>query len=488
MNESNPPEKKNLAESEEAWGYFVGSERRVAGKPLPVHSCYDDKLVGVTFRPPEEAVEEALELGANSAREMAQLPTHARAGILRTMSEGVAAREEDFLRLLALEAGKPIKAGKVEVERCIFNLRHASEEAQRMENEFIPLDLLPSIGKRWAAVRRFPVGLILAITPFNFPLNLVGHKVAPAIAAGNATIQKPASKTPLCSLLLAQIAYESGLPAGGLSVLPMGGAESELLTSDDRFRLLTFTGSAEVGWALREKAKRKRVALELGGNAGVIVHDDANIEDAAAKCAAGGFSYAGQSCIAVQRIFVQERAYDRFLEMLVDRVGELKVGNPLDETTDVGPLISEEDARRVESWISEARDGGSQVLIGGNREDSLVEPTVLSGTDPAMKVNCEEIFGPVVTVEKYTTFQDALHAVNNSRYGLQAGVFTNRTRWVFDAFEQVEAGGVVINDVPTFRADHMPYGGVKDSGLGREGAKYAIEEMTERKVLVLNLE
>ncbi len=467
--------------------YFVGSRRTSTGEALEVRACFDDHPVARTFRPTPEAVEDALTATAAAAGRCAALPTYERARILRAMAEAVDSRREDFVRMLALEAGKPVKAGRVEVERCVFNLTNASEEAKRIGAEYFPLDLFPAASGRWALVRRFPLGTILAITPFNFPLNLVAHKVAPAIAAGNSVVQKPATKTPICSLMLAECAYEAGLPDDALSVLPCSGSRAGELARDERFALLTFTGSAAVGWGLKASARRQRVTLELGGNAGVIVCPDADLEDAARRCAAGGFSYAGQSCISVQRILVARSVFDSFSRHLVDAVGRLLVGDPLLDETDVGPLITLDDAKRVEAWIEEARRDGARILTGGQRDGALVSPTVLSGTKAPMKVNCEEVFGPVVTVEPYDSLDQAFARVNDSRYGLQAGIFTRDLPAAFKAFELLEVGGVVVNDVPTFRADHMPYGGTKDSGLGREGARYAIEEMTERKVLVLNL-
>ncbi len=467
--------------------YFIGSRRSREGQVLDVLSCFDNRLIARTFRPDAESMEAAVSAAAEAADRCAKLPTYERARILRVMSEAVSSRKEAFVRMLALEAGKPVKSAKVEVERCIFNLMNASEEAQRIESEYIPLDLFPAAAGRWALVRRFPLGTILAITPFNFPLNLVAHKLAPAIASGNSIVQKPATKTPVCSLMLAECAYESGLPENALSVLPCSGARAGELADDDRFALLTFTGSAEVGWGLKAAAGRKRVTLELGGNAGVIIHSDADLEEAARRCASGGFSYSGQSCIAVQRIFVERPVLEAFSRDLVDEVERLNVGDPLEEDTDVGPLITLEDAKRVEAWIEEARHNGARILTGGKRRESIVTPTVLTGTKPAMKVNCEEIFGPVVTIEPYDDLDQAFTRLNDSRFGLQAGIFTRDLDSCFRAYEALDVGGVVVNDVPTFRADHMPYGGTKDSGLGREGAKYAIEEMTERKILVLNL-
>jgi glyceraldehyde-3-phosphate dehydrogenase (NADP+) len=403
------------------------------------------------------------------------------------MSAGVEARREELTSMLALEAGKPRKVGRAEVERAIFNLRNASEEAQRIEHEFIPLDLLPAGTGRWGIVRRVPIGAVLAMTPFNFPLNLVAHKVAPALAAGNSIVQKPSPRTPICSLILAEIAREAGVPPGAVNVISCPNERVESLVADERFKLFTFTGTGEVGWRLKTRAGKKRVLLELGGNAGVIVHSDADVDAAAERCVRGGFSYSGQSCISVQRIFVHRPALDRFLTSLVDRARALNVGNPLDEKTDIGPLINREALERVESWVNEAVAGGANVLTGGRREQSIYYPTVLTNTRPQMRVNCAEVFGPVVTVEPYDSFEKALEQVNDSPYGLQVGVFTRDLKAAFHAFESLDVGGVIVNDVPSFRVDHMPYGGIKDSGLGREGARYAIEEMTERKLLVLNL-
>ena len=469
------------------WGYLVGGEFRTTGKPFEVRSPFDDSLVGVTFRPTEKDLEDAVQQAQEGFRKMAALPTYQRAEILRGISDGLRARREELICVLALEAGKPRKAGSVEVDRAIFNFRNASEEAQRIENDYVALDLLPAAKGRWGIIRRFPIGPILAITPFNFPLNLVGHKIAPALAAGNSVVQKPASKTPLCSLILAEIAQGAGVPTGGLNVVPCSASEAEALAGDERFKLLTFTGSSEIGWGLQRKAGKKRVTLELGGNAGVIIHSDADLDFAAERCALGGFSYAGQSCISVQRIFVHRPVLDRFSQAFLDRVRALRLGDPLDETTDVGPMISLADAQRVESWVNEAVAGGAKLLTGGKREGSLYAPTVLTGTLPTMRINCFEVFAPVVTLEPYDLFEEALARVNDSSFGLQAGVFTADVKAIFRAFGELEVGGVIANDVPTFRVDHMPYGGVKDSGTGREGARYAIEEMTERKILVLNL-
>jgi len=356
-----------------------------------------------------------------------------------------------------------------------------------MAGDVIPMDLTPGMDRHLSLARRFPIGPVLGITPFNFPLNLVAHKVAPCLAAGNPMVLKPAPQTPLTSLLLAEVVLEARLPPGALSVVPCENAVAEQMVTDDRFKVVSFTGSAPVGWMLKAKSGKKRVLLELGGNAGVIVEPDADVDTAAARCAAGGYAYSGQTCISVQRIFVHASVYDRFVAQFVARVKELKTGDPAEETTVIGPLIDEAAAKRVEQWIQEAAAQGARVLAGGKRTGTVVEATVLADVTPSMKVSCREVFGPVVTVSRYTDFSAALAALNASDYGLQAGVFTRDIDRIFRSYRELEVGAVLANEIPTFRAEHMPYGGVKDSGLGREGLRYAIEEMTELKLLVLNL-
>jgi acyl-CoA reductase-like NAD-dependent aldehyde dehydrogenase len=469
------------------WGIFLEGNWIAEGEPIEVRSPYDGSVVGTIRRATAEHAENAVRAAEKVFEVTRKLAPYERQRILQKISEGIRARREEFAHVMALEAGKPVRTARVEVDRAAFTFAIAAEEATRIRGEWIPLDLQPAAAGRSGIVRRFPLGPILAITPFNFPLNLVAHKVAPAIAAGCTVVQKPASKTPLCSLLLAETVEKAGLPAGAFNVLPLANSDAERLVSDDRLKLLSFTGSGPVGWSLKAKAGKKRVLLELGGNAAVIVHSDADVDDAARKCVQGGFSYAGQSCISVQRIFAQRGIESRFTENLVAGVRKLKVGDPLDETTDVGPMIGEDDAKRAASWIEEAIAGGAKLLCGGERKGAVLEPSVLTHTKPDMKVNCQEVFAPVVVVEPYDEFDDAIRRVNDSSYGLQAGVFTRDAQLLFRAFEQLEVGGVIANDMSSFRIDHMPYGGVKDSGLGREGLRYAIEEMTEPRLLVLNL-
>lgn len=465
-------------------GFLLAGEW-TSGSPQPIHSPYDGKEIRSVHMANREALQSAIVAADEAFAVTRKLPAYERQRVLRAVSDAISSHRDDFARAMALEAGKPLKAARIEVERAIFTFAVAAEESVRLAGEVLPMDLQAASEDRWGLVRRFPLGPISAITPFNFPLNLVAHKIAPALAAGCSVVLKPAPQTPFCALMLGELVRQAGWPAGGLSILPLPNEAADALICDDRLKLLSFTGSSQVGWQLKTKSGKKRVVLELGGNAAVIVHHDAELEAAAERCAVGGFSYAGQSCISVQRILVHQQVYEEFTDLLVERVKELTIGDPLDETTDVGPMIRESDAKRAASWIEEAVRGGAQLLCGGQRRGSTLSPAVLTGTTPRMKVNCEEIFAAVVTVEPYRDSEEALKMVNDSPYGLQAGIFTNDARLIFHAYEQLEVGGLIVNDVPTFRIDHMPYGGVKDSGLGREGIRYAIEEMTERKLLVM---
>jgi acyl-CoA reductase-like NAD-dependent aldehyde dehydrogenase len=480
------PTQTNVAAK--SWGLFVDGKWLNEGEPADVHSPYDHSVVGELHVGSAAHAETAVRAAQRAFETTKKSPSYERKGILNAISEGIRALREEFSQLMCLEAGKPIKTARGEVDRAVFTFAVAAEEATRIGGEWLPLDWQSSTAGRAGIVRRFPLGPILAITPFNFPLNLVAHKVAPAIAAGCTIILKPAPQTPLCSLLLAEVVAASGLTAGAFNALPLANDIAEKLVADDRLKMLTFTGSGKVGWALKQKAGKKKVTLELGGNAGVIVHSDADVAFAAERCVAGGFGYSGQTCISVQRIYVQRTVYDAFLATLVTGVKKLRLGNPAEGSTDVGPLINESAARRVEEWIKEAAAGGAKIETGGKREGSMVEPTVLTHTRPDMKVNCEEVFGPVVLVEAYDKFSDAIRQVNDSPNGLQAGVFTRDVKLLFSAFDELEVGGVISGDTSSFRIDHMPYGGVKDSGLGREGLRYAIEEMTEPRLLVLNLQ
>lgn len=467
--------------------YLVNGRWLTDGQPVEVRSPFDGSVVGVTFRTGREQLEAATQAAVHAFDKTRKMPAYERQRILRAIANGISERKNEFARLMALEAGKPMKAVRQEVDRAILTFSVAAEEATRIYGEYLPLDVTQTTVGRWAILRRFPLGAISAITPFNFPLNLVAHKVAPAIAAGCSMVLKPAPQTPLTALLLAEIVQEAGLPDGALNVLYLSNEDAAPLITDDRFKLLSFTGSSAAGWHMKSKAGKKRVALELGGNAGCIVHSDADVAYAAARCVVGAFSYAGQSCISVQRISAHRDIFDRFTEEVVARAKKLKVGNPLDETADVGPLIRESDAIRAHNWVQQAVAEGAKLLCGGKRNGSLLEPTVLTNTRPNMRVNCEEVFAPVVTVEPYDDFDAAVRSVNDSPYGLQAGLFTRDAKLIFRAYEELEVGGIIAGDIPSWRVDNMPYGGTKDSGIGREGLRYAIEEMTERKLLVMNL-
>ncbi len=468
-----------------SFGFFLNGNWHTHGREVVVTSPYDRSVLAVVSEAERDDIEAAIESAVQAFVVTRKMTSHQRASALRKVADGITKRHEEFARTVCQEAGKPIKTARIEVERAINTFQIAAEESTRIYGEYIPLDTLESTGGRWGLVRRFPLGPVFAITPFNFPLNLVAHKVAPAMAAGCPLILKPAPQTPISSLLLAEIVQESGWPEGAFAVMPLSNDNAALLVGDDRIKLLTFTGSAAVGWQLKSRAGKKRVTLELGGNAGVIVHSDADLEHAAQRCVAGGFSYAGQTCISVQRILVHQPVFQKFIDLLVQGVRKLKLGDPMQESTDVPPLIREQDAVRVVEWIDEAVKGGAKLLCGGKHNGAMVEPTVLTGTSPEMRVNCAEVFGPLVTVEPYEFFPEALHQINNSAYGLQAGVFTRDAGLIQMAFEELEVGGVIAGDVPSFRVDQMPYGGVKDSGLGREGLRYSIEDMTERRLLVM---
>jgi len=469
------------------FGFYLDGDWKTHGREVIITSPYDHSVVAVVFEATRDDVEAAIQSAVRAFSVTRKLTSYQRASILRKIAEGIRHRREEFARTICQESGKPIKTARIEVDRGIYTFEVAAEEATRIYGEYIPLDTLEATAGRWGVVRRFPLGPVFAITPFNFPINLVAHKVAPAIAAGCPLILKPAPQAPVTALMLAELVHDAGWPEGALAVMPLSNDDASLLVADDRIKLLTFTGSAPVGWALKSMAGKKRVTLELGGNAAVIVHKDADLAYAALRCVVGGFSYAGQTCISVQRILVEHTVFDAFTKLLLEGVHKLKLGDPMDEATDVPPLIREQDAIRATQWIEEATQAGAKLRCGGKRRGSFVEPAVLTGTTPEMRVNCAEMFAPVVTVEPYDNFSDAVRQVNLSAFGLQAGVITRDALLIQQAFDELEVGGVIIGDVPSFRVDQMPYGGIKDSGLGREGLRYSIEDMTERKLLVMAL-
>ena len=466
---------------------LVGGTFKKTGKKHEIKAPYDGHLVGTTYLATETEIEEATAAAKDASAKTAKLAPHERSTILHKISTELSNRLEEVSRVLSAEAGKPIKAARIEIDRSVFTFQYAAEEARRITGEIIPLDASPHGAGHTCFVKRVPIGPILGIGPFNFPMNLVAHKVAPAFAAGNPIVIKPASQTPLTSLILAEIVMEAGWPKGGFSVLPTPSSLAEIMVKDDRFKMLSFTGSPGVGWRLKNSAGTKKIALELGGNAGVVVHHDADLEDAAERIAIGGFSYSGQTCISVQRCLVHAKVYDKFKKLFLAKVKALKVGDPADEDTDVGPLIYKKEVDRIKEWIDEAVGGGAKLLSGGAVVNgSVLEPAVLENATPDMKVSCMEVFGPVVTLQPYDDIDEAYKLINDSDFGLQAGIFTNDLQAAFRAWDVLEVGGVNVGNVPTFRVDHMPYGGVKMSGLGREGIKYAIEEMTELRNLVIN--
>ncbi len=416
-------------------------------------------------------------------------PVHVRVELLKKISEKISDVSEDLAQLLTLETGKPIKYSRIEVQRAILTFTLGSEEASRINGELIDLSRIKGSENVQGIIKRFPVGVILAITPWNFPVNLVAHKLSPALASGNVVLLKPASASAACGIEIVKIIKECcdemELGYYPVNVLTAPGSITEEFASDERVNLVSFTGSSSVGWHLKKVLNRQKISLELGGNAGVIVDETANIEDAVGKIVTGAFSQAGQSCISVQRIFVHKTIYEKFLDRYIGETEKLKVGDPFDNETDVASMINEEEAKRAESWIQDAISEGAKAVTGGTRQAAVLAPTILCDTNTNMKVNSHEVFAPVATVTEFSDFGSAIEMINDSKFGLQAGVFTNNMKNAFNAFEKIETGGVIINNVSTYRMDAMPYGGVKDSGNAREGVRFAIEEMTERKIMVI---
>jgi acyl-CoA reductase-like NAD-dependent aldehyde dehydrogenase len=467
--------------------FLINGEWLPSDVKRAVINPFNNAVVGEVFQASPKHIDLAIGSAAEAFRKTRLLSSYERAEALWFIAQQIEAHKDQFTRLIIAETGKPITFSRVEVERCIFTFSVAAEEVKRIEGSVLPLDVAPKSGDRVAIVRRFPLGPIGAITPFNFPLNLVAHKVGPAIAAGCSIVLKPSSKAPMTALLLSEIIDESPLPKGAFNIVPCLADEADQLITDKRIRLITFTGSPAVGWPLKNKAGKKRVVLELGGNAGVIVDKDADINFALQRIVQGAYGNAGQSCIAVQRVFIHEALHDRLLDQLVKMTKSVATGDPENERTIVGPMVDERAASKVEGWIFEALAQGARLKCGGRRTGAVLEPTVIVDVKPEMKVCAQEVFAPVVTVEQFSDFKDAVARVNRSDYGLQAGVFTNSLDNVMYAFRELEVGGVIINDASSYRMDHMPYGGTKDSGFGREGIRYAIEEMTEMKLLGLNV-
>jgi glyceraldehyde-3-phosphate dehydrogenase (NADP+) len=452
-----------------------------------IRAPHDGSEVGVVALAGPAEVRAALEANIAAARAAREMPSYERAAALRKVADGLEAARAELARTLALEAGKPIAQAKLELDRTIFVFRDAAEEATRIDGQVLAADVVPAARGRIALTRRFPLAPVVGITPFNFPILLAAHKIAPAMACGSTITVKPPPQDPLTTLRLGELVKASGYPEGGVNITPCHVEVAQILIEDPRVRVITFTGSAKAGWAIRAKAGSKRVLLELGGNAAVIIEPDAELQWAASRCAAGGFTYAGQSCISTQRIYVHESVYRKFLDEFLPRVRQLQVGDILDDKTEVGPMIDQGAAERVERWIQEAVAAGAEPALGGKRKGMFLEPTVLLHTTAEMKVNCEEVFAPLVTVTPYQSLDEAIAWANASPYGLQAGVFTTNLQALFKAHAELDVGAVNGNDIPGFRVDRLPYGGAKASGLGREGVRYAIEEMTEQRVLTLKL-
>jgi acyl-CoA reductase-like NAD-dependent aldehyde dehydrogenase len=460
-------------------GRFVGaSERQVIRLP------YDGAEIGSVPRATVETVDDAVKAAQQGARAMAALSNFERADLLQRVAELIRRDAEDFAYLLCSETGKPIKEARVEVERGIQTTLAAAHEARQLRGEVVPMEFAPGGKGRMAITVREPVGVIAAITPFNLPLNLALHKIAPAIAGGNAVVHKPSEQTPLSALRLAETLHEAELPAGAYNVVTGDGAAlGEALARHEGVAMITFTGSVRVGRSIRANAGLKKVTLELGNNSAVILEPDADLGIAVPRTVQGAFAHSGQVCISVQRVYVHENIADTFIDQLVTATRKLRIGHPYEDSTDISSLIDEKQAIRVEEWIGEATASGGRVLTGSKRQRNTIEPTILSDVPAHAKVSCQEVFGPVVAIYRYSDLNEAIDRVNDTPYGLQAGILTRDLQRAFEAARKLHCGGVLINDVPMFRVDHMPYGGMKESGIGREGPKYALQEMTEPKII-----
>ena len=480
-----------MSENNETKFLLFGGERRETSQTFEVRSPFSGNLIALVSSAGQDEIEEAIAAAQTAAAEMRELPRFEVAVGLNRIAAGIKTRQAEFARTIALESAKPLTAARGEVERAVSTFEIAAAEARIFAGEVVPVDA-QEIGRgRFAWTERLPRGVVFGITPFNFPINLVAHKVAPALAAKNAIIIKPSPRTPVTSLLLGEVFLESGLPKSALQVINMDVKLIDGVLRDERIGMISFTGSADVGWKIREKAPRKAVALELGGNAPVIIDEtlrdnETAFERSLERSVMGAFSYAGQICISAQRFYVHEQIFERWTHEFVRRAENLKTGDPMNDATELSVMIDEAAARRAESWINEAIDNGAKLLCGGRRRGALLEATVLTNTEPEMRVASEEVFAPVAVVEKFTHFDDAIKMANQSKYALQAGVFTTDLARARRAGNKLEFGGVLINDVPTFRVDNMPYGGVKWSGFGREGVRYAMEEMCETRVIVIN--
>ncbi|MDQ3132389.1 MAG: aldehyde dehydrogenase family protein [Acidobacteriota bacterium] len=465
---------------------LINGEWREGGENFIVKSPFTQKTIAEVAMASRDEMEEVIHSAENAAVEMRRLPRFEIAAGLRKIAAGIKKRKDEFAKTIAEESAKPINLARGEVERGIATLNWAAGEAERFCGEVVPVDTIAAGKGKTAYTKMIPRNVIYGITPFNFPLNLVGHKVAPALAARNSIIIKPSQKTPLTALLLGEVFIESGLPKAALQIVPMDVENMDLIYKDERVKMISFTGSAEVGWNLKSKAGKKAVSLELGGSAPLIIDFSADIEYSLERATTGAFTYSGQTCISVQRVYVHEKIYDEWTGKFVELARKLKTGSPLDESTELSVMITEDAAKKASEWIDEAVQDDAKLLCGGNRKGALLDATILTNTNPEMRVVAEEIFAPVAVVEKFEDFAEAIEMSNHTKYGLQAGVFTNDFKNANYAAENLEFGGVIINDVPTFRVDNMPYGGAKGSGFGREGVRYAMEEMSEIRLVVIN--
>lgn len=465
--------------------YYLANRPVLANQDLEVLDKHTGKVAYRVAQATDAEIDQAVAAAVKAQRSMAALPSWRRRDVLLHCVERFRERQDELVEVLIVEGGKVIRDARGEVARLIETFWIAAEEATRIGGEVLPLDITERAEKFWGMWKRVPIGPVSFITPFNFPYNLVAHKVAPAIAAGCPFVLKPAEKTPVGALLIGEVLAECELPEGAFSILPVHRDEAARFTEDKRLKLLSFTGSDKVGWMLKDKAGKKPVVMELGGNAACLIDEDADIEDAVDRLVFGAFYQSGQSCISVQRVQVHRAIYEPIKTKLVGKVADLKQGDPRNPETFIGPLISEDDARRVVEWIEEAVAKGARCLVGGKRDGALVTPAVLEGVDRDCRVYDNEVFGPVLVLEPFDDFDAALDVINASRYGLQAGLFVRDIGKIRRAWDRLDVGGVVINDIPSFRVDNMPYGGVKDSGLGREGIRYAIEDMTEIRLLAI---
>ena len=457
------------------------------GQLIELRHHFTQEMIAQGHELSPEQVDQAVSAARAAQQVMAEMPRHKRAALLRETAARIEQRSEEIARMITLECGKPIKLSRSEVGRSVELFGFAADEAKRFTGEMVPIDASSRGEGRMAFTRREPIGVVGAITPFNFPLNLVSHKVAPALAVGNTIVHKPTINTPRTALLLAQAITEAGAPPGAINVLLGSVSVGEAMVTHPGIDMISFTGSPTVGWRIKERSGRKRTLLELGSNSATIIDADADLDRAIPRCVSGAFDYSGQICISVQRIFIHQAIAQQFTERFLAAVGKLRLGDPLEEDTDLGPMINLEAAERIESWVKEAVAGGAQMLTGGRREGAMYEPTVLTKVSPEMKVSCLEAFAPIVTLTTFSTLDEAIELVNDSIYGLQAGIYTNDLAHAFEAAKRIKVGGVIINDIPNWRVDQMPYGGIKESGVGREGVRYTMEEMTDIKLVVFNL-